>query len=286
MHQMEFWGKLNPFKSGLVCADAISTVSPTYAKEIQTEAYGCGLEGVLKDWSDRHYGVINGIDQNVWNPQKDIYLKTSYSADDISGKKICKAELQKKSHLKIDSQIPLIGMVTRLIAQKGIDLLLDAFDEILQLNLQLVILGDGEQELINQLTPFSAEHPERISVTTGVFDIALAHQIYAGSDLFLMPSRFEPCGLAQMISMRYGTIPIVRATGGLADTVRQFSDATHSGIGFIFEKYEVPDLMKSVREAVDCFGSRHWVTLQQNAFASVFSWQRPATEYTKLYFSL
>jgi len=286
MHQMEFWGKLNPFKGGLVGADAISTVSPTYAKEIQTEDYGCGLEGVLKERADKLYGVINGIDQHVWNPQKDIYLKTSYSASDISGKKICKAELQKKSHLKIDPQIPLVGMVTRLTAQKGIDLLLAAFDEILPLNVQLVILGDGEQELIHQLTRFSTKYPDRISVTTGVFDVALAHQIYAGCDLFLMPSRFEPCGLAQMISMRYGTVPIVRATGGLADTVRQFSHSTSSGNGFVFEEYEVFSLVESMRKAVDCFGSRHWATLQQNAFAADFSWRRSAAEYTKLYVAL
>lgn len=286
MHQLEFWGKLNSFKGGLVFADAISTVSPTYAKEIQTAEFGSGLEDVLKERSDRLFGVINGIDQDVWNPQKDIHLNAHYSAQDASGKVICKTQLQKLGYLKVDSKIPLVGMVTRLTAQKGIDLLLATFDKIMKLGIQLVILGDGEPELIAALKVLSSKYKNQVSLTTGVFDVALAHQIYAGSDLFLMPSHFEPCGLAQMISMRYGTIPIVRKTGGLADTVQHFPESADSGNGFVFESYEPEALLEVVHEAVSCFKSTDWNQLRQNAFAADFSWQQSALEYKKIYLSL
>jgi starch synthase len=286
MHQLEFWGQLNPFKGGLVFADAISTVSPTYAKEIQTAEFGCGLQDVLKGRKDKLFGVINGIDQNVWNPQKDIYLKSNYSAENISGKEICKKYLQEISNLKTNSKIPVIGMVTRLTAQKGIDLLIATFDEIMELAIQLVILGDGESEIIAQLKVLSLKYQDQFSLTTGVFDVELAHQIYAGSDLFLMPSRFEPCGLAQMISTRYGTIPIVRATGGLADTVQHFADSADSGNGFVFENYEPDAILKAINEAVICYQSDLWKRLQQNAFGADFSWQQSAQEYKKIYRSL
>jgi len=286
MHQLEFWGQLNPFKGGLVFANAISTVSPTYAKEIQTAEFGCGLEDVLKERKDKLFGVINGIDQNVWNPQKDIYLKSNYSAKNISGKEICKKYLQEISNLKTNSKIPVMGMVTRLTAQKGIDLLIAAFDEIMNLGIQLVILGDGEPGIIAQLKVLSQKYQEQFFLTTGVFDVKLAHQIYAGSDLFLMPSRFEPCGLAQMISMRYGTIPIVRATGGLADTVQHFADSAGSGNGFVFENYEPDAILKAINEAVICYQSKSWKRLQQNAFGADFSWQQSAQEYKKIYRSL
>jgi starch synthase len=286
MHQLEFWGQLNPFKGGLVFADAISTVSPTYAQEIQTAEFGCGLEDVLKERKDKLFGVIIGIYQNAWNPQKDIYLESNYSAENISGKEICKKFLQKIINLKADSKIPVMGMVTRLTAQKGIDLLIAAFDEIMNLGIQLVILGDGEPEIIAQLKVLSQKYQEQFSLTTGVFDIELAHQIYAGSDLFLMPSRFEPCGLAQMISMRYGTIPIVRATGGLADTVQHFTNTIDAGNGFVFENYEPDALLKVINEAANCFKSNSWKRLQQNAFGADFSWQQSAQKYKKIYRSL
>lgn len=286
MHQLEFWGQLNPFKGGLVFADAISTVSPTYSYEIQTAEFGCGLQDVLKERKDKLFGVINGIDQNVWNPQKDIYLKSNYSAENISGKENCKKFLQEISNLKVDYKIPVIGMVTRLTAQKGIDLLIAAFDEIMNLGIQLVILGDGEPEIIAQLKVLSQKYQDRFSLTTGVFDIKLAHQIYAGSDLFLMPSRFEPCGLAQMISMRYGTIPFVRATGGLADTVKHFAGSADSGNGFVFENYEPDALLKVIAEAANYYKSKSWKRLQQNAFSVDFSWQMSAQEYKKIYLSL
>ncbi|MEO6908983.1 MAG: glycogen synthase GlgA [Abditibacteriaceae bacterium] len=286
MHQLEFWGKLNPFKGGLVFADAISTVSPTYAKEIQTTEYGCGLEDILKERSNKLFGVINGIDQNTWDPQKDTYLKSNYSEENISGKAVCKQQLQELGNLKADSTIPLIGMVTRLTEQKGIDLLIAAFDKIMKLKTQIVILGDGEPEFIAQLKQFSIKYPEQVFLTTGVFDVEMAHQIYAGSDLFLMPSRFEPCGLAQMISMRYGTIPIVRATGGMADIVQHFSEVNNLGNGFVFESYQPDVLVKVIREAVNCFKDHHWKYLQQNAFTTNFSWQQSAMKYRYLYLSL
>jgi len=286
MHQLEFWEQLNPFKGGLVFADAISTVSPTYAKEIQTAEFGCGLQDVLKERKDKLFGVINGIDQNVWNPQKDVYLQSNYSAENISGKADCKKRLQELGNLKTDPKIPVMGMVTRLTAQKGIDLLITAFDEIMKLGIHLVILGDGEPGIIAQLKVLFLKYQEQFSLTTGVFDVELAHQIYAGSDLFLMPSRFEPCGLAQMISMRYGTIPIVRATGGLADTVRHFTNFAQSGNGFVFESPDSTALLKTVTEATDCFKSKSWKRLQQNAFDADFSWQQSAQEYKKIYRSL
>jgi starch synthase len=286
MHQLEFWGKLNPFKGGLVFANAISTVSPTYAKEIQTAEYGCGLEDVIKERSDKLFGVINGINQDVWNPKKDIYLKTNYFANDISGKAACKTQLQELGNLKTDSSIPVIGMVTRLTAQKGIDLLIAAFDEIMTLGVQLVILGDGEPKLIAYLKVLSQRYRKQVFLTTGIFDIALAHQIFGGSDLFLMPSRFEPCGLAQMISMRYGTIPIVRATGGLTDTVHHFSESDNAGNGFVFESYQPDALLKVIHESIHCFESERWKLLQQNALCTDFSWRQSAAQYKKIYLSL
>lgn len=283
MHQLEFWGQLNPFKGGLVFADAISTVSPTYSKEIQTEAFGCGLQGLLQERQERLVGILNGIDQESWNPQKDTHIKSPFDADNLSGKALCKSHLQKSGGLAIDPSIPLVGMVTRLTAQKGIDLLLSAFDDLMKLDVQLVLLGDGDAALQSQLSQFSERYPAQTWMTLGKFDAPPAHQIYAGSDLFLMPSRFEPCGLAQMISMRYGTVPVVRATGGLADTVRHFSQATKTGNGFVFESTHAQALVESVSEAVLCFKSEQWSVLQQNAFATDFSWRQSALTYEQLY---
>ena len=284
--KLEFWGQLNPFKGGLVFADAISTVSPTYAKEIQTAEYGCGLEGVLQERSSRVFGIINGIDRAVWNPLKDANLIARYSAEDPAGKQQCKKHLQQMSDLNQDAHVPLVGMVTRLTAQKGIDLLLDAIDDVMNLGIQFVALGDGEPALQAALQEAAKRYPGRMSITAGIFDAALAHRIYAGSDFFLMPSRFEPCGLAQMISMRYGTIPIVRATGGLADTVRNFEVPNNGGNGFSFETPDAPNLLQTLRRGVAYYHQPAWKILQQNAFCTDFSWDHSALEYKKLYSDL
>ena len=276
MHGLEFYGKINCLKGGLVYADVLTTVSPTYAKEIQLAEFGCGLEGVLASRRDDLLGILNGIDPDEWNPQTDPHTPAKYSVDKRAGKAACKRALQAGQKLP-QQPVLLIGMIQRLAEQKGIDIFVQAAEELLAMPLQIVILGTGDPAYHQKLTGLARRFPEQLAVNL-TFNNALAHQIEAGCDAFLMPSRFEPCGLNQMYSMRYGTVPIVRRVGGLADTV------TDRTTGFVFEDYSAPALVQAVTRAAAAFGDRtRWDALMANGMRLDTSWTHSAGEYVKVY---
>ena len=276
--QMEFHGKLNLLKTGIVFADRISTVSPRYALEIQSTAMGCGLEGVLYQRRDSLSGILNGIDTQQWNPATDPNLPAHYDASSFAqGKAACKAALQRELGLPERPDVPLLGFVGRLIEQKGIDLIAEAMRHWLPTDdAQWVILGTGEPEYHRLLQALAQQFPDKAAVRLEFSD-PLAHRIEAGADLFLMPSRFEPCGLNQMYSLRYGTVPLVRATGGLADTVTPEN-------GFRFEECSALALSETLRQACDTYGQPEaWSQLVRAGMAQDWSWTRSAQEYVALY---
>jgi len=283
--QLEFWGKLNFMKGGLVFADLINTVSETYAREIQTPEYGCGLEGILGERSKDLYGVVNGIDYEVWNPATDPLIPARYDAKKMSGKVTCRKFLQRKCGLPV-RKAPLIGMVGRLTDQKGFDLVAEVMGEMLGTEVQLVILGAGEPKYHDLVNRLAHSYPDRMAVTLG-FDNQLAHEIEAGADMFLMPSRFEPCGLNQLYSLKYGTVPIVRRTGGLADTVMDCTPETlanGAATGFCFEKYSAAELLATIKRALACYADRKtWLKLVKNGMAQNWSWDESARKYVQLY---
>lgn len=280
---IEFLGFVNFMKAGLLYADILTTVSPTYAEEICTAEFGFGLDGVLRTRRGDVVGILNGVDYTVWSPERDPFLAGHYSATDLSGKAICKTALLHDFGFPDDLDTPMIGMVSRLVEQKGIDLLAAALERLLALNVRFVILGSGYAPYEEFLSALARTYPQKVGVRLG-FDNALAHQIEAGSDCFLMPSRYEPCGLNQIYSLRYGTIPIVRATGGLRDTVVPFNPATGEGTGFVFEQASGDALLAAVSEALRVFADRaSWSRLMQNAMAQDFSWDRSAMRYVELY---
>jgi starch synthase len=279
---IEFWGKMNLLKAGLVYSDVISTVSSSYSREIQTPEYGHGLDGVLSKRSADLYGIVNGIDYDAWDPAKDPALPKAYSAARPSGKQTCKEALQKQ--LKLPRvPVPILGMVTRLSDQKGLDILMDALPRILALNCQLLILGTGDERYQRMLTAASEGNADRMRVLLK-FDDTLARRIYAGSDLFLMPSRYEPCGLGQMHALRYGAVPVVRRTGGLADTVADFNPRTGKGTGFVFDEYSPDALTDCVERALTEYGRPAvWKRIVHAGMKVDFSWTRSAKDYEKLY---
>jgi starch synthase len=279
---IEFYGKINFLKGGLVFSDLLTTVSRTYAREIRTAAFGHGLEGVLEERSHDLHGVVNGIDYDVWNPAKDPALPQAYSADDPEGKAACRDALRAALGLP-PAPGPLIGMVTRMVEQKGLDLVLEALPGLLAEGCQLALLGSGEARLEEGFREAARQHPRQVSVTIG-YDGDLARRIYGGADCFLMPSRYEPCGLGQLIALRYGTIPIVRRTGGLADTVKEFDPARRAGTGFTFDAFAPEALLEAVRRAVAAFRQPAlWRALVRNAMSEDFSWDASAREYVTLY---
>jgi starch synthase len=276
MDMLEFHGKVNILKGGIVCVDYISTVSPTYAKEIQSDELGFGLEGVLHTQSGRLSGILNGLDYSIWNPETDAHIVSTYSVSDLGGKQKNKEELQKVFNLPVRPEVPLFGIVSRLAEQKGFDLLALGMEEICKMGVQLAILGTGELKYHRLLAAFAKKYPDSLSLQLK-FSEELAHKIYAGSDAFLMPSRYEPCGLGQLISLRYGSVPVVFKTGGLADTV------THDH-GFVFTHYKKEDLLKTLKEAVGAFADKNkWDRLVKNAMECNFSWEASAKEYIHLY---
>jgi starch synthase len=280
---LEFYGKINYLKGGIVSADAITTVSPTYAREIQTAEFGCGLEGVLVARRNALTGILNGVDYAEWNPEHDPHIVQHYSAEDLAGKASCKADVQAAVGLPMRAEEPLIGIVSRLAAQKGFDLLSQVAPALLQWPLQMVVLGSGDTVYQELLTALAQRHKERLAVRVA-FDNGLAHKIEAGSDMFLMPSHYEPCGLNQIYSLRYGTIPVVRCTGGLADTISDFDPATGNGTGFQFAPYTREALMACVERALDAYHNpKVWRQLIRNAMQADFSWDRSAQTYTDLY---
>ncbi len=281
--KLEFYGAVNFLKGGLVFADVLNTVSETYSREIQTEEYGERLEGVLAGRREDLFGVINGIDYDEWNPETDRYLAAHYDADNLAGKAACKADLQQKLNLPTRPDVPLFGLVSRLASQKGLDLLAEALPHLLRLDVQFALLGSGDQYYQDLMTDLAAQYPNKMAAVIG-FDNPLAHQIYAGCDFFLMPSHYEPCGLGQLISVRYGTIPVVRQTGGLADTIADYDPETGEGNGVSFEERSAVALLGAmVRGMMTMQDRAAWRQLVKNAMACDFSWDRSAETYAGLY---
>lgn len=280
---LEFWDKLALAKAGFVFADAINTVSETYSKEIQTEEFGYGLDGLLRSRHEDVFGILNGIDYKVWNPETDNQIAKKYGIRSIPLKHENKSALEKANGLPIRANIPLIGMITRLADQKGFDILAEAMEDIMHLNCQLVILGVGEPKYHELLQNERKKYPKHIGINLG-FDAALAQLIYAGSDMFLMPSRYEPCGLGQLISFKYGTIPIVRKTGGLADTVHDFDPRTGKGDGFVFEEYSAVKLLDAIERAIETYKNKKtWMSLIEKVMCYDYSWAQSARKYVELY---
>ncbi len=282
---IEFYGAMNCLKGGIIFSDAVSTVSPTYAKEIMTAEYGCGLEGVLASRGDRVKGITNGIDVAVWNPESDPFLPAPYTAADLSGKQTCKRALQQELGLS-NRDVPLLAVIGRLTFQKGFDLLIDMMPELMSLDVQTVVLGTGDQHLEQQFIAAQAGHPDRLSVCLG-FDEGMAHRIEGGADMFMMPSRYEPCGLSQQYSLRYGTVPLVRRTGGLADTVVPFRPSTvKSGYatGFHFIDASTDSLLSALLLSLHVYKELHiWRALIQAGMKADLSWDRSAKLYVDVY---
>ncbi len=282
MGAVEFHGEVNLMKAGISFADTITTVSPTYGKEIQTAEFGYGLEGILKARSKHLFGILNGADYSVWDPDKDKLIPHTYNRSKPEGKQKCRGHLIERLGLDVGDETPLIGIVSRLVAQKGLDILSEVFDEIMALDVGIVILGLGDKHYHDLLTAAAKRFPGKVSVNLD-FNEELAHQIEAGCDMFLMPSKYEPCGLNQMYSMKYGTVPIVRKTGGLADTVIDLG-ASEESTGFVFADYTSSELLEAVRRARQAYADRAaWDRLVDRAMAQDFSWERSAESYEDVY---
>jgi starch synthase len=281
---LEFYGNVNFLKGGLVFADYLTTVSRRYAEEIQTAEYGCGLEGVIASRSDRLVGILNGVDYSAWSPETDKLIPQNFSLHQLDGKRICKKNLLDLFGLPEENlDRPVIGIVSRFVGQKGFDLIAEVADALMQENLTLAVLGTGQPEYQRLFLQLAEKYPNRVGVRIG-YDNSLAHLIEAGADMFLMPSRYEPCGLNQIYSLKYGTIPIVRATGGLDDTVQAFDPHTKKGTGFKFEKYSGEALLECVRSALRTYGEpESWHVLQSNGMNKDFSWKGSAAAYVTLY---
>lgn len=283
---LEYYANLSFLKGGLVFADVLTTVSGRYAEEIQTPEFGEGMENVLQQRSHDLYGIINGIDHGVWSPETDEMIAATYSVNEPAGKAACKKALQRRFDLPAKSKTPMIGMVARLAPQKGLDLIEDAMPHLMKRDLQLVILGTGSPHFHKVLAEWHEKNPKRFGLVLG-FDNALAHQIEAGSDMFLMPSKFEPCGLNQLYSLRYGTVPVVRLTGGLADTINEYNRETvRAGIatGFGFEEYTAEAMLKAIDKARRIYKQpEKWHKLMRICMGQDWSWQRSAEEYVQVY---
>jgi starch synthase len=283
---IEFNGMLSFIKGGLAYADRITTVSPTYAQEIQTADFGYGLEGLLSHRKEVLTGIINGIDANQWDPETDAYISERYNISTLNKKQLNKTALQNKHSLPVDNSIPVIALVSRLVEQKGIDLVLECLPEMLTLPLQFFLLGNGNKSFEQQLSLFAETYPDKIAITIG-YDEALAHLLEAGADIFLMPSRFEPCGLNQLYSQRYATVPIVRKTGGLADTVVDTLPETlskNTATGFVFNEATSGALMETIKRALIVYSQpKTWKQLQTTGMKKDYSWTKSAKEYMALY---
>jgi starch synthase len=281
---IEFWGKISLLKAGIVYADAITTVSPTYSQEIQRPEFGLGMEGIFKKRSADIYGILNGADYHTWDPVADRHINAHYSLGNVKDKGQCKAALV--NELGLDQRFadrPLLAMVSRLAAQKGCDLLVEIARDIVELDAGLVVLGAGEDKYERFLIGLGKKYPECMAIRIG-FDESLAHRIMAGADMLLIPSRYEPCGLTQIYALKYGTVPIVRATGGLDDTIKKFDPVSGRGTGFKFVEYEAEAFLDQIKEAVRLFEEgTNWMKLVENGMRSDFSWKRSAQEYLYVY---
>jgi len=281
---LEFYGKVNFLKGGLIFADYLTTVSRRYAKEIQTPEFGAGLDGVIRGRADHLVGILNGVDYGAWSPEADTLIAQNYSAHNLSGKAACKKDLLAVFRLPEENLArPLIGIVSRFVNQKGFDLLAEIAGDLMKEDVAIAALGSGQPEYEDLFKELAQKYPARVGLKIG-YDNAIAHKIEAGADMFLMPSRFEPSGLNQMYSLRYGTVPIVRATGGLDDTVQKFSPKTQQGTGFKFENYDGRALLECIRTALKTFrDAKSWAALQSNGMSKDFSWKTSAAAYVTLY---
>ena len=280
---LEFFGQLNCLKAGIAFTDIITTVSPRYAREITTEEFGCGLDGLLRKRRERLFGILNGVDYGEWNTNKNPRLFKPYSAGRMTGKKSNKAELQKLLGLPEVEDVPLFGTISRLAEQKGVDIQLGALEEMLNTRMQFVLLGSGSPAYERAYLELAKRFPEKVAVRIG-YDEKLSHRIEAACDFFLMPSQFEPCGLNQMYSLRYGTIPIVRATGGLDDSVVDFTEDAELANGIKFQEYSPHALAKAIRKALVLFGQPTLLRrCRKNAMNADFSWEKTVSEYVRIY---
>jgi starch synthase len=287
---LEFYGEINLMKAGIVFSDEICTVSEKYSKEIQTEEYGCGLDGILSTRKDHITGIINGIDYQIWNPEIDELTASKFSLENMEGKAESKKALQKMNNLPVDKDIHVISMISRMADQKGFDLITEIADEIFNLNVQFVLLGTGDPNYHEIFREIGEKYPDKTGMNI-TFNNKMAHEIEAGADMFLMPSRYEPCGLNQLYSLKYGTIPIVRNTGGLADSIidatkKTIADGT--GCGFVFEKYEAEALLSAIKRAVKFYheNKKGWMRLRKNAMLKDYSWDASARKYEKLFMKM
>jgi starch synthase len=283
MNDLEFFGRVNALKAGILYATAVTTVSPRYSREIQTPEFGCGLDGLLRHRADVLFGLLNGVDYHDWDPATDRLIPANFGPGDLAGKGRCRDELVRMFGLDAPPGLPVVGMVTRLAGQKGMDIVCEALERLLALGLTLVILGTGDTKIQDFLIEAQKKNPGQLGLKIA-FDERIAHTIYAGSDAFLIPSRYEPCGLTQMYAMKYGTVPIVRATGGLDDSVAEFDPRTGAGTGFKFVEATPGALLPAAARAVQAFrGPGEWRVLIDNDMAADFSWERSADAYLDLY---
>ncbi len=277
-------GKVNMMKAGIALSDGVSTVSETYAREIQTAEYGCGLQQILRRRSDRLFGILNGIDEKVWDPENDPLIAVRFRPPNTRAKEGNKRALREELSME-PSRAPIIGFIARLVEQKGIDLVEKALPELMSRRMQMVILGTGKEEFEKALGSWRGRNPA-LSINLR-YDETLAHRIYAGADMFLVPSRFEPCGLGQMISMRYGTVPIVRRTGGLADTVNDYAQGLETATGFTFDKYNSNSMVEAVDRALAAYQEKQeWSRIVENCSRQDFSWNRSSQAYSEVYDAL
>jgi len=282
---IEFFGKINFLKAGIVFSDVLNTVSKHYSKEIQTPEFGHGLDGILRTRKNDLYGIVNGIDYEEWNPEKDRFLPAQYSAQNMSNKLLCKKALQETFSLPVNQNIPLLATISRLADQKGFDLLYSSLEEMLALNggLQYIVLGTGDRRYHDLFTDMAKKFPKSFAIKIA-YDNGLAHLIEAGADMFLMPSRYEPCGLNQLYSLRYGTVPIVRGIGGLEDTITDFTVMPQEGTGFKFYDYSKTSLLEVIERALKAYRTKKdWTNLMRQCMAADFSWEKSAREYLNLY---
>lgn len=282
--KVEFYGAFSFMKAGIVYSDIVNTVSETYAKEIQTSEYGERMEGLLRKRSNDLYGIVNGISYEDFNPKTDPRIYKNFSSKNIKNKVENKYSLQREVGLPV-KDVPVIGLISRLVSQKGLDIIADVINEIMSLDMQFILLGSGDAYYENLFKKVMEKYPEKMGLNLG-FNANLAQRIYAGCDMFLMPSKFEPCGLGQLISLRYGTIPIVRSTGGLADTIKEFSLETGEGNGFSFKEYSSKELLSTIQRAISVYNNHPdaWKALIQTALKSDFSWSKSAERYLELYY--
>lgn len=277
-------GKVNFMKSGLMFADVINTVSQTYANEIRTkEDYGEGLKEVLSKRKDSLFGIVNGIDKNVWHPEKDKQISANYSSKNIEEKLLNKKDLAERFGFEYNENVPIIGLISRLYDSKGIDLVQKAFNDLMKLNIQIILLGTGDHKYHSFFEKMASKNSNKFACYLG-FNDELAHLIEAGADMFLMPSKYEPCGLNQLYSLTYGTVPIVRETGGLADTVVRFNEKTEEGTGFVFKKYDEEEMIKEIKHALKVFEDKKtWQKIMRAGMKLDFGWEVSAKKYIELY---